>query len=110
MKLHIHFFYFAFLCLVSLQAFSQYQVTGKFSKITNQKIQLLGFEGVQAYLIDEATIDQNGNFSLNYQDDDYGMGYLSINDSENQILVLAKEQIEIQGQNLSDKSKLNFVK
>jgi peroxiredoxin len=110
MKLHIHFFYFAFLCLVSLQAFSQYQVTGKFSKITNQKIQLLGFEGVQAYLIDEATIDQNGNFSLNYQDDDYGMGYLSINDSENQILILAKEQIEIQGQNLSDKSKLNFVK
>ncbi|GGE43770.1 peroxiredoxin family protein [Psychroflexus planctonicus] len=94
------------LVLVSVEAFSQYQITGNFPETKNQKIQLLGFEGIQVYLIDETQINQSGDFKLDYNEEDYGMGYLNISEKENHILVLAKENISLEGKRLSEKETI----
>lgn len=95
--------------LVSIQAYSQFQITGNLTETKNQKIQLLGFEGMQVYLIDETQIDQNGDFKLDYNEEDYGMGYLNISEKENHILVLAKENISLEGKRLSEKETIIFT-
>lgn len=96
--------------LFSVEAFSQYQINGNLAEARNQKIQLLGFEGIQVYLIDETQINQNGDFKLKYSEEDYGMGYLNISDNENHVLILAKEDIALKGKKLSEKESIIFSK
>ena len=109
MKKIISFIYVLLFIFYSIKAFPQYKIDGNLTESASRKIQLLGFEGIQVYLIDETQIDTNGNFSLTYTADDYGMGYLNISQNENHIIVLAKENVVLKGQNLSNKNSLEFV-
>ena len=109
MKMRICFVLSFLVYLFNPSCFAQFTVEGTLAKNANQKIQLLGFEGIQAYLIEETRTDAKGHFSMSYTAEDYGMGYLSISQVENQILVLAKENISIQANALSDKNNLKFL-
>lgn len=110
MKIHSTRILFYLLFIFSGAINAQFQIEGKLTNQTNQKIQLLGFEGVQAYIIDETEIDTHGNFTLNFSEADYGMGYLTSKNNASQILVLAKENTAIVGQSLDERESLAFTK
>jgi hypothetical protein len=59
--------------------------------LANKSITLEGFNGFQTYIIDSGQADENGSFSLQYDDKDFGMGYLKLEDDKPFILILGGE-------------------
>ena len=49
-------------------------ISGNLKQLAGQKIQLDGFDGLKTYLIDKTTADEKGNFTLNYSNNDIGIG------------------------------------
>ena len=99
------------ICLVLLTSslFSQ-TISGNLKLITNQPIKLEGFNGLKTYSISSTTIDENGNFKLNYSKADYGVGYLMSNDKKPLFVILSGEDIEINGAALSYKETIKITK
>ena len=99
------------ICFVLLTSslFSQ-TISGNFKLITNQPIKLEGFNGLKTYSISSTTIDENGNFKLNYSKADYGVGYLMSNDKKPLFVILSGEDIEITGAALSHKETIKITK
>lgn len=76
-------------------------IVGNLSQISNQPIKLEGFTGLKTYSISSSTIDEKGNFSLNYSKVDYGVGYVISSDNKPLFVILSGEDIKIVGQALS---------
>ena len=76
-------------------------ISGNFSKITNQKIKLEGFDGFKTNNISEFTTDAKGVFKLKFIKSDYGVGYLICPDNKPLFVILSGEDIEIIGESLS---------
>ena len=51
-------------------------ISGNLSLLANQSIKLEGFKGLKTYPISNFTIDDKGNFKLNYAKTDFGVGRL----------------------------------
>jgi hypothetical protein len=82
-------------------------IVGSLSQLANQEIRLEGFRGLKSYPIANAKIDASGNFKLNYDTADYGVGYLISNDEKPMFVILSGENIEIKGETLA---KIETVK
>jgi len=78
-------------------AHSQNTITGTFPGLANQQINLIGFEGFDAYSIDSVKANEKGVFNLSYGKKDYGMGYLSAEDDKPFFVVLNGETIKLKG-------------
>ena len=89
--------------------FSQ-TITGNLSLLKNQEIKLEGFNGLKTYPISSTTIDENGNFKLNYAKADYGVGYLMSADKKPLFIILSGEDIEITGEALSYVETIKITK
>jgi len=76
-------------------------ISGNLSLLPNQPIKLEGFNGLKTYPISSTTIDEKGNFKLNYFQSDYGVGYLMSADNKPLFVILSGEDIEIVGEALS---------
>lgn len=76
-------------------------IVGNLSQISNQPIKLEGFTGIKTYPISSSTIDEKGNFSLNYSKVDYGVGYVISSDNKPLFVILSGEDIKIVGDALS---------
>jgi len=85
-------------------------ITGNLSLLVNQEIRLEGFNGLKTYPISTATIDDKGNFQLNYSQSDYGVGYLMSTDEKALFLILSGEDVELQGEALSYTETIKVVK
>lgn len=85
-------------------------ITGKLSLIANQEIKLEGFEGFKTYPIAFATIDEKGNFVLNYSKLDYGVAYLIASDNKPLFVILNGENIEIKGEALANPESISVLK
>jgi len=77
-------------------------VSGRLSSLSGQALRLEGFNGFKTYPISSFQCDQLGNFTLNYESSDFGVGYLMAADNKPLFLILSGEDIEISGQTLSD--------
>lgn len=86
-----------FLLLINANAQT---ISGNLSQISNQKIKLEGFDGLQSYLISETSADGNGNFKITYTKSDYGVGYLISEENKPLFVILNGEDIEITGESL----------
>ena len=75
-------------------------IEGNLSKLIHKKIKLEGFNGLQSYLISEASTNGNGNFKLTYTKSDYGVGYLISEENKPLFVILSGEDIEITGKSL----------
>ncbi|MEY3500263.1 MAG: Thiol-disulfide oxidoreductase ResA [Bacteroidota bacterium] len=75
-------------------------IEGNLSKLIHKKIKLEGFNGLQSYLISEASTNGNGNFKLTYTKSDYGVGYLISEENKPLLVILSGENIEITGESL----------
>ena len=92
--------YFLVFFLLPIHILSQ-SLNGTIRNLANEKIKLEGFNGLNTYPISNTTINEKGNFKLNYSKEDYGVGYLMSSDNKPLFVILSGEDIEIDGQNLS---------
>ena len=92
-----------------LGLFSQ-TITGNFSLLANQSINLEGFNGLESYSISNAIIDDKGNFELVYSKADYGVGYLLSSDKKPLFVLLSGENIELAGAALSYAESIKITK
>lgn len=99
-----------FIHLITTSSFAQNKVTGTFTQLAGQEVRLEGFKGFNTYVISNTTADTNGNFTLFYQDEDQGMGYVVSKDNQPFILVLSGEEIELRGESPGNAQSVEVVK
>lgn len=88
--------------MIPLVTIAQQTITGTFPTLANQKVRLFGFEGFNTYAMDSTSLSENGIFKLSYGPKDYGMGYITADDNESFIVILAPaENLELRGEALS---------
>jgi thiol-disulfide isomerase/thioredoxin len=85
-------------------------ITGRLSLLANEKIKLMGFEGLKYYDIDSSTIAADGTFRLHYLQADYGMGYLMAKDNKPFFVILSGEDIEMRGELLAYSETIEILK
>jgi thiol-disulfide isomerase/thioredoxin len=90
-------------------SFSQ-TVSGNLSLLAKQTINLEGFNGLKTYSISSTTIDEKGNFKLNFSKADYGVGYLLSADEKPLFVILSGEDIELVGEALSYTETIKITK
>lgn len=97
--------------LTTLFKFSHAQnISGNLSLLANQEIKLEGFSGLKTYPISNTTIDERGNFKLNYSKADYGVGYLISADEKPLFVILSGEDVEITGEALAYIETISIIK
>jgi peroxiredoxin len=77
-------------------------INGTFPALRNQQVKLAGFEGFNTYTIDSVRVNAKGNFTLAFDKDDYGMGYLAGEDGKAFFVILAAgEDLKLEGESLA---------
>jgi len=82
-------------------ATTQPTISGTLSAMPNRPIKLEGFNGYDPYTIAETTTDDEGNFTLPYDEDYFGMGIMTSGDDTKFIVVLSGEEIRLEGETLA---------
>ena len=95
--------------LISQSLISQ-KVAGNLFNAVSKTIQLSGFNGFNSIIISNDIIDEKGNFQLDFSKTDFGIGYLTCDDSKPFLVILSGEDIEIIGDNLSDYENVKISK
>lgn len=85
-------------------------ITGTFAGLANQQIKLVGFNGFDTYTIDSTSVNGKGVFNLLYGEQDFGMGYLMADDNTSFVLVLERNNIQLQGSNFSNTETIETIK
>ncbi|MEY3376513.1 MAG: Thiol-disulfide oxidoreductase ResA [Bacteroidota bacterium] len=85
-------------------------IKGNLTLLSNQEITLEGFNGLKSYPISSSTIDEKGNFKLNFSIADYGVGYLISADNKPLFVILSGEDIELVGESLNHGETLKIQK
>jgi thiol-disulfide isomerase/thioredoxin len=70
---------------------------GEFAKHNGQLIRLMGYKGLEQIIIDSTIATSAGQFELKYNDNEYGVAYLTANDYKPYVVILAKEDILLKG-------------
>ncbi len=97
----IIFFCFA-IAYLGIDASAQGTIAGSFSALSNQQLELKGFDGFNTYRIDKARANERGVFELSFSEKDLGMGYLSAKDDQAFIVILApREDLRLEGESLA---------
>lgn len=93
--------FFILMILCQTLYLSGHTISGNLSSLSNQVIYLKGFNGFNSYPISNASISENGDFSLTYSKINYGVGYLVSEDEQPFLVILNGEDIEISGESLT---------
>ena len=96
--------------ILSLNAYSQNTITGNFPLLAGQQIHLVGFDGFGIYTIDSTSVSEQGYFKLNYAYKSRGVGYLAAEDNKAYFVVLADEDIQLEGEALSLPESVETIK
>ena len=89
---------------------AEHTITGSFPALSNQQVRLVGFDGFNTYTIDRVKADDKGSFKLSFSKEDHGMGYLSAEDEQAFIVILAPgENINLEGETLTFAETLKIV-
>lgn len=75
-------------------------ISGTLTLLANQSIQLEGFQGLQSYPIATTTVDGQGRFQLSFSIANYGMGQLVSQDGKIFLIILADEDVQLEGETL----------
>lgn len=102
-------FTFILLQLFCFWGFAQ-TINGNLSQLSNQEIKLEGFNGINTYPITQTTIDDKGNFKLQYAKSDIGVGYLISAENKPLFVILSGEDVELKGEALSYVENIKILK
>jgi peroxiredoxin len=83
---------------------------GKLSLNAGTIIKLESFNGLKTYTVSSGTTDGTGKFSLSYSTNDIGVGFLSVSNQKPFIVILSGEDIELEGESLSQLATLKIKK
>ncbi len=89
------------LMLVPTGTTAQQTITGTFSGLAGQRVKLSGFEGFNTYTIYSAIVNEKGAFQLSFSEKEFGMGYLSAEDNKPFIVILADDDLRLEGESLA---------
>ncbi|MFW5761047.1 MAG: thioredoxin-like domain-containing protein [Cyclobacteriaceae bacterium] len=102
--------------LISSSIWAQNNITATFTKLANQYIKLVRFNGFDTYAIDSTKADENGRFNLKFSKDDYGMGYLLSEDEISFVVILSGERekgkgemLKLTGESLANPERINVI-
>jgi thiol-disulfide isomerase/thioredoxin len=103
-----------FLLLITAAFLIQHQlaaqsISGHLSLGSGQAIQLEGFNGLETYPIASTIIDDKGHFKLHYTKVDQGVAYLMSAEEKPFIVILSGENIEVEGEALSNTASLKIT-
>ena len=104
-----HFIAIIFLLLLAIISQAQNLVTGNFPYMAGSKLSLIGFENMGIYSIDSTIVGPQGHFSLKFGSKDYGMGYIMSADNKIYFLVLANENIQLKGEQISLPESIQII-
>jgi peroxiredoxin len=93
--------FFVSLFFVNFSFLPAQSISGNFNRLAGQAIRLEGFNGLQTYLISQTTLNNQGEFELQYSQQDYGVGFIVSADNKPVFLILCGEDIRITGDALS---------
>lgn len=97
-----------FIALIT-QCLSAQTIKGVFPKAKEKEIVLKGYDGFTEKELSKTHTDSLGKFSLNYPKNYIGAGLLQIQNSSSVIVLLNKENFEMQWENLQDFNSLKFI-
>jgi thiol-disulfide isomerase/thioredoxin len=106
MKYCLYFSILFFICALSI---AQNTITGTFSKLSNQQVTLSGFSEFNTYVIDSVSVNDKGEFTLSYSNNDFGMGILTAADNKPYIVVLGDETISLQGESFGETQSITIT-
>jgi len=85
-------------------------ISGHFSLLSNQQVRLEGFNGFKTEVISQCKIDNNGNFTISFSKENYGVGYLVSSENIPFLVILTNEDIHISGESLLKQENIKFIK
>lgn len=96
--------------LIITQVWSQNKVTGTFTELTNQQINLIGFNGFDTYTIDSTQSNDKGEFTLSFDKEDCGMAYLLSQNNKSFVIILAEnENLQLSGINFELPENIKII-
>jgi thiol-disulfide isomerase/thioredoxin len=96
--------------LIIIQVWSQNTVTGTFTELANQQINLIGFNGFDTYTIDSTQANNKGEFVLSFDKEDSGMGYLLSENNKSFVVVLAENRnLQLSGLNFELPESIKII-
>lgn len=108
--LFIKYLTIALFCILYQNGYSQQTITGTFPSLRNQQVKLVGFEGFNTYSIDSVRVTAEGNFTLSFGKNDYGMGYLAGVDGKAFFVILAAgEDLKLEGESLESPETIVII-
>ncbi len=99
---------FAFLSTIS-KSQNSFSITGNFPPLAGQQVRLVGFDGFDVYTIDSTKITEQGVFTLQYSEKDYGIGYLSAQDNKPFFIILRGETIKLKGETFAFAESIEII-
>jgi thiol-disulfide isomerase/thioredoxin len=84
-------------------------ITGNFPDIANRQVKLFGFNGFSANPIDSVNVSADGTFMLSFNADHYGVGYLVTDDSKAFMVILAPENVSLEGDSFASTDKVKII-
>jgi len=94
---------------ISVFVYSQNTISGTFSGLAHQPIKLIGYNGFDTYSIDSTQANENGEFSLKFIKNDYGMSYLLSEDNKSFVVILSGESLKLKGESLAIPESIEIV-
>lgn len=89
---------------------SQNTVTGTFTELANQQINLIGFNGYDTYLIDSTQANDKGELVLSFDKEDFGMGYLLSHNNKSFVVILDEnENLQLSGVNFELPESIKII-
>ena len=96
--------------LITTIAWSQNTVTGTFTDLATQQIQLIGFKGYDTFVIDSVQANAKGEFSLSFDKEDSGVAYLLSQNKKSFIVILAEnENLQLTGINFELPESIKII-
>lgn len=100
-----------FILAIGMSFEGHHQVlSGNLKEHKGQVITLTGFDYYQTYELAKDTIDQLGDFSLDYPKDYRGMGLIRTQDNSSLLVALTEPNIHLEGPHLRELDSLQFLK
>ncbi|WP_158865201.1 TlpA disulfide reductase family protein [Maribellus comscasis] len=89
---------------------SQNTVTGTFTGLAKKQIKLVGYSGFETYAIDSIQANDNGEFSLSFDKEDFGMAYLLSQNNKSFVVILAEnENLRLSGVNFELPESIKII-
>lgn len=95
--------------LIVASVWSQNTVSGNFTGLAKTQIKLVGYNGFETYAIDSTQANDNGEFSLSFDKDDFGMGYLLSENNKSFVVILSGESIKLKGESFAIPESIEII-